>query len=178
MGFMLHPNQGGTERLIACGGKSLSPAQRVWPIHEREAFAIVAGLKHFDHYLSGAKVIIRTDQASLKYLFDSKQATGKIARWKALISSYDYRIEHIKGTRNPADFLSRREYNESPDSDLSDSFRGAACVTKIPDHQNQKRIDEWREKARQIPILTDTQKELVIAQKYDTHFIIIISLRM
>ena len=50
VGFMLHQVQGDFEKLIVCGGKSLSPAQRNWLVHEREAFTIVAGLKHFDHY--------------------------------------------------------------------------------------------------------------------------------
>lgn len=170
VGYVLNQIQDDREVLIACGGKSLSPSQRNWPVHEREAFAIVAGLKQFDHYLSGAKVVIRTDQHSLKFLFGNKQPTGKIARWRDLISSYNHDIQYIKGCHNPADFLSRRDYSDSPYEDLSEDFRCATFVAKSKVlAKNQSREALWRAHADKIPKLTNTQAEIVKMQQVDTH---------
>ena len=53
-----------------------------------------------------------TDHSSLTYLLNKKKTTSRLARWKVVLSDYNYEIEHIKGKLNPADVLSRREYAE------------------------------------------------------------------
>ena len=114
----------------------------------------------------------------MKYLFNCQQPTEKIARWKALISSYNYETEHIKGTHNPADFLSRRAYPEDNpahflskraypedlDSDVSNSFKCATHATR-PRHISCEKL--CRDKAAKIPMLTATWRELAEKQSPD-----------
>ena len=49
-----------------------------------------------------------TDNKGLKYLLDQLNLNGRKARWLALLSEYDFEIQHIKGKENKvADALSR-----------------------------------------------------------------------
>ena len=92
--------------------KNLSPTERNWPVHEREAFAIVHGLDKFAAYLRGRKFDVFTDNASLQWMNTSRP--GKIARWAAFIQEFGhFRIIHRAGNTNLcADFLSRQIDNE------------------------------------------------------------------
>ena len=171
IGYSLFQLQDGKERLIAANGKSLSKTQQNWSVHEREAYAVVMGLKFAHPLILGNKVLIKTDQASLKYILNMKEATGKIARWKAIISSYDYEIEHIKGVNNPADFLSRRHYDQIADE--SDSDINGLLDVRVIRKQNkavlQNRAKLWLDESKKIPKLTDTRKDLIEAQKADPY---------
>ena len=46
----------------------LSAAEHNYDATDRELVAILAGLRHWRHYLVGAKFIVRSDHASLKWL--------------------------------------------------------------------------------------------------------------
>jgi hypothetical protein len=53
---------------LAYFSKSLGPANSAQSIYEKEALAILEALRKWRHYLLGNKLIIKTDQRSLKYL--------------------------------------------------------------------------------------------------------------
>ena len=49
-----------------------------------------------------------TDNKGLKYLLDQPNLNARQARWLALLSEYDFEIQHIKGKENKvANALSR-----------------------------------------------------------------------
>ena len=51
-----------------------------------------------------------TDNKGLKYLLDQPDLNAIQARWLALLSEYDFEIQHIKGKENMvADALSRND---------------------------------------------------------------------
>jgi len=72
--------------------------------------AIVETLKQWRHYLEGAnyKILIRCDQKNLEYFQTSKVLSRSQARWSEILSVYDFVIEHLEGSKNPADGPSRR----------------------------------------------------------------------
>jgi len=74
----------------------------------RELLAVIAGLKHFRHYLVGNTVILRTDHYSLKWLRTFKRPEGILARWIETLAEFDYTVEHRPGClHSNADGLSQ-----------------------------------------------------------------------
>ena len=91
----------------AFASKKFLPAECNYTTEEKELLAIIQALKLFRCYLEGNEFTIVTDHNPLKY-FDTKQdLSPRQARWAQYLSRFNYTWEWIKGTTNPADFLSR-----------------------------------------------------------------------
>ena len=70
--------------------------------------AIIHALKMWRHYLMGRKFLLKTDNMSLKYLFDQPNLNVRQARWLDFLSEYHFELKHIKGKANKVvDALSR-----------------------------------------------------------------------
>jgi hypothetical protein len=72
-------------------------------------------MKQWRHHLEGAryKILIQCDHKNLVYFQTTKVLSRKKARWAEILSAYDFTIEHLDGTMNPADGPSRRpDYEE------------------------------------------------------------------
>lgn len=100
------------ERPVAYASRTLSAAERAYAQIDREALAIVYGVRKFHQYLYGRKFILRTDHKPLTYIFGNKvgipvMAASRLQRWAVLLSGYDYTIEYVTSARNCADGLSR-----------------------------------------------------------------------
>ena len=109
MGAVLSQVQNGEEKVIAYASKTLKPSQRRYCVTYRELFAVVFFVKQFRHYLLGRRFKIRTDHVSLKWVMRFKDAEAMVGRWVLYLSSFDFEIEHRKGTSHGnADPLSRK----------------------------------------------------------------------
>lgn len=76
--------------------------------YTREFLAITEALSKFRHYLLGHKLIIRTDQKSLKNLLNQSLTTLGQQAWLHKFIGYDFSIEYKPGKENlAADALSR-----------------------------------------------------------------------
>ena len=93
-------------RPIAYKSRKLIPAETNYPTHEKEALAMVWGVKKFRAYLQGVPFLALTDNNAICWLMNSAH-TGKLARWALTLQEYDFMIQHIKGAQNPADGPSR-----------------------------------------------------------------------
>ncbi|MEL7520270.1 MAG: RNase H-like domain-containing protein, partial [Cyanobacteria bacterium J06553_1] len=94
--------------VIAYESRKFTPTEMRYATHERELLAIVHCFKAWRHYLEGAKTMVKTDHASLKYLPTTFQLTPRMARMYEYLTRFDYSISYIKGTTNVvADVLSR-----------------------------------------------------------------------
>lgn len=97
--------------------KTLNDTQRRWPVHEREAYAIVKALEKFDCYLRGRSFDVFTDCSCLQWM--AKSTIGKISRWAARMAEYGMRILHKSGKEmQHVDFLSR--FVNPPEEGLCD----------------------------------------------------------
>jgi hypothetical protein len=57
--------------------------------------------------------LIQCDHKNLEYFQTTKVLSRRQARWAEILSAYDFTIEHLDGTKNPADGPSRRpDYKE------------------------------------------------------------------
>jgi hypothetical protein len=74
--------------------------------------------------LVGAKVIIYTDHAALKYLLTKKDAKPYLIRWILLLQKFDLEIKDKKGLKNHVvDYLSRMQFKNSQELPINDSLR-------------------------------------------------------
>lgn len=95
-------------RPIAYYSKAIGPKAAAQSIYEKEAMAILEALKKWRHYLLGNKLIIKTDQQSLKYMMSQRLVEGIQHKLLLKLMEYDYTIEYKAGKENVvADALSR-----------------------------------------------------------------------
>ena len=98
---------------IAFASRMLTKAEQHYSQIDREALAIVYGVRYFHEYLYGRKFLLETDHKPLIYIFGSKKgvpqmAASRLQRWSIFLAAYNFEIKHIRGLDNiPADFLSR-----------------------------------------------------------------------
>jgi len=112
IGFTLGQMQDGKEVVIAYNGRGLNQAEQNYSTTEREALALVEGIKKFQPYLHNHKFTVVTDHSSLRWLMNIKDATGRLARWALLLQQYSFDIVHRPGKiHGNADCLSRRPYD-------------------------------------------------------------------
>ena len=110
-GMVLGQKQNGREVVIAYAGRKLNPAERNYSVTEREALAVVEGVKQFQHYVYGRQFTVLTDHSAVRWLMNIKEPTGRLARWALLLQQHDFTIQHRSGpTNGNADALSRRPY--------------------------------------------------------------------
>ena len=108
-GAVLSQVQEGNERVIAYFSKALSKIEQEYCVTRKELLAVVLALEHFDPYLYGRQVILRTDNAEVSWMKNLRAPTGQTARWLERIQQYDLVIQHREGrSHNNADALSRK----------------------------------------------------------------------
>jgi hypothetical protein len=85
----------------------LAGTQLNYATTEKELLAVVFAIDKFRSYLVGAKVIVFSDHAALKYLLTKKVAKPWLIRWILLLQEFDLEIKDKKRVENSvADNLS------------------------------------------------------------------------
>ena len=103
----IHPEG---ERVISFASVTLSDTQRKYSVTEREALAAKWSVEHWHKYLFGTHFTLRTDHQALQALLSSKgigRAGMRMSRWAIRLMAYSFTVEHVGGSRNVADGLSR-----------------------------------------------------------------------
>ncbi|GFO32216.1 Zinc finger protein [Plakobranchus ocellatus] len=95
---------------VAYASKKLTDRERKYSVTEREALAIVWGVKKFSLYLYGTVFTLQTDHGALQFLNAAKFDSPRIMRWALALQVYNFDVQYIKGSENfGADYLSRIE---------------------------------------------------------------------
>ena len=96
--------------VIQYASKTLDNAQRNYATTGKYFLAVVFACDQFRPYILDSKVTVHTDQATIKYLMENKDAKHRLIRWVLLLQEFDLHIIDRKGAENPvADNLSRLE---------------------------------------------------------------------
>jgi hypothetical protein len=115
---------------IAYVSKTLTGAQLNYATTEKELLAVIFAIDKFRSYLVGAKVIVYTDHAALKYLLTKKDAKPRLIRWILLLQEFDFEIKDKKGVENlVADHLSCMNITNTQELPIMTSFE-MICYTR------------------------------------------------
>jgi hypothetical protein len=107
-------------RPLAFLSKTLGVKAFSQSIYEKESMAILEALRKWRHYLLDNKLIIKTDQKSLKYLTNQRLVEGIQHKLMLKLLEFDYTIEYKQGKVNSvADALSRKSELKIPQQVLS-----------------------------------------------------------
>ncbi len=99
----------GVLRPVAFFSMKLSPAQQVWDINSKEAFALVMSIRLHRHLIGLNKLQVVTDNLTTRYLQTLKRSSApKLLRWALELQGMDIEIKHAPGrTIQAVDALSR-----------------------------------------------------------------------
>ena len=103
----------GTECPIAYGSRTLTKAEKNYAPIDKEAAAIIFGIKKFHPYIYGRKFTLITDHKPLITIFSPKSslpalAAARLQRWAIILSAYQYEVEFRATDKHAnADCLSR-----------------------------------------------------------------------
>lgn len=162
IGFTLAQTQNGKVVVIAYNGRGLNQAEKNYSTTEREALALVEGIKKFQPYLFGCKFTVITDHSSLRWLMDVKDATGLFARWSLLLQQYDFEVIHRPGkVHSNADSLSRRPYEFSADVSLFQKDDSQEAKTR----ELQRRDPELSEIMNVLPSTEKSARKLLLTSE-------------
>ncbi|GJP36383.1 hypothetical protein CLOM_g20895, partial [Closterium sp. NIES-68] len=111
VGAVLTQDQGNGLQPIAYLSKKLHGAELNYPIHDKEALAIIIAFKMWRFYLEGRKTTVYTDHCSLKYLKTQPSLSWRQVRWIDFLETlFHYDIVYKPGHKNKANALSRPAY--------------------------------------------------------------------
>ena len=98
----------GTHLPVAFASAKFTTTQSRWPTMEKEAYAILFGLRRFEHLLFSKEVVVHTDHNPLAYLTSAMAQSPRLIRWSIALTKFNLKIVHIQGKDNVvADYLSR-----------------------------------------------------------------------
>ncbi|GJP46957.1 hypothetical protein CLOM_g6194 [Closterium sp. NIES-68] len=108
VGAVLIQDQGNGLQPIAYLSNKLHGAELNYPIHDKEALAIIIAFKAWRCYLEGRRTTVYTDHCSLKYLKTQPNLSRRQVRWIDFLEThFHYDIVYKPGHKNKADALSR-----------------------------------------------------------------------
>jgi hypothetical protein len=124
VGVMLGQTKDKKHHAIAYASKTLTGPQLNYATTKKELLAVVFAIDKFRSYLLGAKVIIYTNYAALKYLLTKKDAKPRLIRCILLLQEFDLEVKDKKGVENSvADHLSRMQFENPQELPINDSLR-------------------------------------------------------
>lgn len=135
LGAVLFQEQDGLEHPIAFASRTLTSTERKYAATERELLGVIFGVEHFRGYVEGTDFTVITDCASLTWLHNLREPTGRLARWCMRLAQFSFDVKHRPGAKNVVpDALSRISLLEShqtiPDQWYSDMI---GKVREFPD---------------------------------------------
>ena len=82
--------------------------------YEIEMFAMVMAVQKWKHYLVHLPFTLKTDQFSLKYLWEQKEVPSQYAKWIVKLMGFQFTIKYREGKSNKvANALSRMPQEDS-----------------------------------------------------------------
>ncbi|XP_069984643.1 uncharacterized protein [Penaeus vannamei] len=101
-------------RPVAFFSRTLQGPERRHAAVEKETQAIIESVRHWRHYLTRRHFMIKTDQRSIRFMFDKqlkiKVKNDKILRWRMELSCYDFDIIYRPGRENITPDMFSRSY--------------------------------------------------------------------
>ena len=153
-----HLSQDGEEKPIAFASRTLSQSEQNYSMIEKEALAIIFGVKKFHQYLFGRRFTLLTDHKPLTYILGPKRGIPALAasrpqRWSIQLAAYTYDIEYRASKyHGNADALSRLPRKTTEEAD--DWSMEGDQVNRVQIERSPITASRIREATRGDPILS------------------------
>ena len=100
-----HALPDGSEHPVAFPSQTLTSTERNYSQFEREALAVVFGVKKFHNYIFGLRFSIITDHKALLGIFGPSKAvptmaSSRMIRWALLLQAYTYDLIYKAGSQH------------------------------------------------------------------------------
>jgi hypothetical protein len=129
---VLGPSKDKKHYAISYASKTLTGPPLKYATTEKELLVVVFAIEKFISYLVGAKVIVYTDHAALKYLLMKKDAKPLLIQWILLLQEFDLEIRDKKGVENSvANHLSCLQFEESAKLPINDYMRDDTLLESL-----------------------------------------------
>jgi hypothetical protein len=116
LGAVLHQfDEGGQERAVSFFSRTLTSAEKNYPIYDKEMLAIKASFAHWRHLLIQTEhpVTVYCDHKNLTYFKNPHLLNERQSRWHEFLADFNFIIHYLPGHKNVvADALSRPSEDE------------------------------------------------------------------
>lgn len=158
------------DRPIQYFSKTLNDAQTRYSTIEKELLAIILAVEAFRHYIYGREFLIVTDHKPLCFLFNHKNISSRIYRWKMALIGYNFKVQHRSGSlNNVADALSRIYEPKSLEEIVGSENMDTECraITRSKQKQTGEKI-----KFEEAYHIDENNQLLLNPKEYDHIFFI------
>ncbi|KAJ8716473.1 hypothetical protein PYW07_003100 [Mythimna separata] len=154
----------GLEKPLSYASRTLNAAEKKYAQIQKEATAIIFGIRRFHQYLYGRAepFTLRTDHKPLLAIFGPHKgipevSANRLQRYAIFLTAYNYTIEYISSKQNSADYLSRacwEEGHEETSEELAECEDRATYVNFITDGDLPVTLSDMRRETARDPYLT------------------------
>jgi len=96
VGVVLGQLDGGNFNVIHHASRTLNEAQRIYPMAEKEIFAVIFSCDKFRSYIIDSKVKVHTDRVGLKKILERTDVKPRMIRWILLLQEFELHIVQRK----------------------------------------------------------------------------------
>ncbi len=105
---LIQTEYGRRPQFIAFASRVLNSAKSMYPVTYLEALAVIWALKHFSDIMYNYPITVYIDHTAVTQLFNSKNITGRLARWYLTVQKINPTIKYLPYRENAVpDALSR-----------------------------------------------------------------------
>ena len=113
---------------VAYRARVLNKAQKKWPIHDLELWALVDATKHFRSYVQDKPFVVLSDHKPLEHFRTQPLLNMRQLRVLDHLAMFQYEFRYIPGDKNIfADTLSRPSGHEINVQEIRPDFTSASC---------------------------------------------------
>ena len=156
----------GEEHPVFFVSRSLTAAEKKYPILHREALAIVFTMEKFYKYVFGRFVEVFTDHKPLEGIFKGRKGeppivANRLQRYIHRMAIFDYKVTYKKGLEiGHADCLSRLPINEKPS--LEDENESKICsIRSVESDTKILNAERIKEETENDPILNQVYSNVL-----------------
>ena len=127
----------GKQHPVVYLSRNLKDPERKYDVKRLEGLAVVWAINKLQHYLRGSKFECQTDHANLRWILEAQHFRHpQVARWKAVLSEYNFEIKYVGANRVAvADALSRDPRHAKVVYKVTRDDMIAAAVTQPGEHK-------------------------------------------
>lgn len=148
--FCYKDKKAGLLRATGFWPRSLCEVEMRLDATRKDCLAVLQAILLVRPYPEGTRFVFRTDYASLSWIFNLKEPTGHLARWRLRFMEFDFEVFHSFGAHHQAPYamfclatVSVRERKEI-EADIDDDIPTYCFLGHVSDVENilQKKKDQ------------------------------------